>query len=134
MYVEYGLFREKLISITKKGKEGAEEIAAMMERFRTSPPDSLGGSQVVTVKDYGARTEKNIPDGTSLAIDLPSSNVLQFVTADGSIISARPSGTEPKIKFYCSTSGELTDRSAYREASERLDRKIDTLLADLGVT
>jgi phosphoglucomutase len=134
MYVEYGLFREKLISITKKGKEGAEEIAAMMERFRNNPPKQLGGSDIVTVKDYGSSRESNIRTGESLAIDLPSANVLQFVTADGSIVSARPSGTEPKIKFYCSTSGELNSRDEYRAAAERLDRKIDSLLTDLGVS
>jgi phosphoglucomutase len=134
MYVEYGLFREKLISITKKGKEGAEEIAAMMERFRNNPPKQLGGSDIVTVKDYGSSRESNILSGESLAIDLPSANVLQFVTADGSIVSARPSGTEPKIKFYCSTSGELDSRDEYRAAAERLDRKIDSLLTDLGVS
>jgi phosphoglucomutase len=134
MYVEYGLFREKLISITRKGKEGAEEIAAMMERFRSNPPLTLGGSSIVTIKDYGSSMQRNVRDGTSLAIDLPSANVLQFVTEDGSIISARPSGTEPKIKFYCSTSGDLSNRESYREEARRLDAKIDTLLSDLGVT
>jgi phosphoglucomutase len=133
MYVQYGLFREKLISVTKKGKEGAEEIAAMMERFRTNPPESLAGSTIVTIKDYGSSKETNVRDGSSMAIDLPSSNVLQFVTEDGSIISARPSGTEPKIKFYCSTSGRLGSREEYRDAASRLDRKIDSLLTDLGV-
>lgn len=133
MYVEYGLFREKLISITKKGKEGAEEIAAMMERFRKNPPQSLGGSDVITVKDYGTATETDLRAGKTLAIDLPSSNVLQFVTEDGSIISARPSGTEPKIKFYCSTSGTLDDRASYDKAAAMLDAKIDSLLSDLGV-
>jgi phosphoglucomutase len=133
MYVQYGFYKEKLISITKKGKTGAEEIKAMMETFRTNPPATLGGSKVITVKDYERSIETDIATKTSKAIELPKSDVLQFVTADGSIISARPSGTEPKIKFYCSVNGKLASKAAYYETDAALDAKIDGIIKDLGV-
>ena len=134
MYVEFGLYREKLISVTKKGKEGADEIAAMMERFRTNPPESLGGSKVVTIKDYQAQSELEVSAGKASTIDLPKSNVLQFVTEDGGVVSARPSGTEPKIKFYCSVNAPLESAGNYREVAAELDARIDGLLLDLGVS
>ncbi|MGF7081581.1 phospho-sugar mutase [Mucilaginibacter sp. UYCu711] len=133
MYVEYGFYKEKLISITKKGKTGAEEIKAMMETFRTNPPATLGGSKVTTVKDYERSIETDIATKTTKAIELPKSDVLQFVTADGSIISARPSGTEPKIKFYCSVNGKLASKAAYYEVDAALDAKVDAIIKDLGV-
>lgn len=131
MYLEYGIYREKLISITKKGKSGAEEIQAMMAGFRNNPPATLGGSKVVMVKDYKSSESKDLVGGTTEAIDLPSSNVLQFYTEDGSIVSCRPSGTEPKIKFYCSVNDELTDRAHYEAKAAELDAKIDRLMEDL---
>ncbi len=134
MYVEFGFYREKLISLTKKGKEGAEEIAAMMERFRKQPPRELGGSVVARVLDYQARIEVDARTGDAKAIELPKSNVLQLVMEDGSIVSARPSGTEPKIKFYCATTGSLEDRTRYRETSAELDARIDRMIGDLGIT
>ncbi|WP_256011544.1 phospho-sugar mutase [Desertivirga xinjiangensis] len=133
MYQQYGFYKEKLVSVTKKGKSGAEEIKAMMERFRNNPPVSLGGSKVVTLKDYELRKETDISSGNVSEIALPKSDVLQFVTEDGSIISARPSGTEPKIKFYCSVKGSLTDATAYKEADTLLDEKVNTIISDLGV-
>lgn len=133
MYLEYGFYKEKLISITKKGKTGAEEIKAMMETFRTNPPATLGGSKVLTVKDYERRVETDLATKTTKAIDLPKSDVLQFVTEDGSIISARPSGTEPKIKFYCSVNGKLASKAAYQDTDAALDAKIDGIIKDLGV-
>lgn len=133
MYATYGFYREKLISITKKGKEGAEEIAAMMDRFRKQPPKQLGGSSVARILDYQARIEVDARTGDAKAIELPKSNVLQLVMEDGSIVSARPSGTEPKIKFYCATTGQLDDAAEYREREAELDRKIDRMLMDLGV-
>lgn len=133
MYVEYGFYREKLISITKKGREGAEEIAAMMERFRKNPPMELGGSRVARILDYQASVERDVRSGDTRSIDLPKANVLQFVMDDGSIVSARPSGTEPKIKFYCSTNTSLDDGSRYRKVGAELDEKIDRMLDDLGV-
>ena len=133
MYVEFGLYREKLISVTKKGKEGAEAITAMMARFRTNPPESLGGSSIVTVKDYQAQSAFDVRGGESTAIDLPKSNVLQFVTEDGGVVSARPSGTEPKIKFYCSVNAPLDSAERYRDVARELDTRIDRMLGDLGV-
>jgi phosphoglucomutase len=133
MYVEYGFYKEKLISITKKGKTGAEEIKAMMETFRTNPPANLGGSKVITVKDYELQIETDLLSKTTKPIELPVSDVLQFITEDGSIISARPSGTEPKIKFYCSVNGKLANKAAYQATDAVLDAKIDAIIIDLGV-
>ncbi|MFD2871251.1 phospho-sugar mutase [Mucilaginibacter ximonensis] len=133
MYLQYGFYKEKLISITKKGKTGAEEIKAMMEKFRTNPPATLGGSKVVTVKDYERRIETDLSSNTTSPIELPVSDVLQFITADGSIISARPSGTEPKIKFYCSVNGKLASKEDYKQVDAELDAKIDNIIKDLGV-
>ncbi|TFF38836.1 phospho-sugar mutase [Mucilaginibacter psychrotolerans] len=132
-YVQYGFYKEKLISLTKKGKTGAEEIVAMMETFRNNPPAELGGSKVITLKDYEKSVETDLTTNTSKPIELPTSDVLQFITADGSIISARPSGTEPKIKFYCSVNGKLASKEAYAETDKLLDEKINTIMKDLGV-
>jgi phosphoglucomutase len=132
-YVQYGFYKEKLISITKKGKTGAEEIVAMMEKFRNNPPATLGGSKVITLKDYEKGVETDLNTNTTKALELPKSDVLQFITEDGSIISARPSGTEPKIKFYCSVNGKLVSKEAYYETDAQLDAKIDTIMKDLGV-
>ena len=133
MYLEYGLYKEKLISITKKGKSGAEEIKAMIEKFRTSPPTQLGGSKVVVLKDYEKGVETDLNSNTTSKLDFPTSDVLQFVTEDGSIISARPSGTEPKIKFYCSVNGPLESKEAYQQTAQQLEDKIDTIMKDLNV-
>lgn len=133
MYVEHGFFREKLISVTKKGKEGAEEIQQMMADFRANPPKMLGGSPVTVLKDYQTQTVHYQDSGNTESTNLPTSNVLQFITEDGSIVSARPSGTEPKIKFYCSVNGELNSREEYPVQAEKLDKKITVLLKDLGV-
>ncbi|MDB5148333.1 MAG: phospho-sugar mutase [Mucilaginibacter sp.] len=132
-YVQYGFYKEKLISLTKKGKTGAEEIKEMMEKFRTNPPATLGGSKVITLKDYEKRIETDLIANTTKPIELPTSDVLQFITEDGSIISARPSGTEPKIKFYCSVNGKLESKEAYSETDKQLDAKIASIMHDLGV-
>lgn len=131
LYLEYGIYKEKLISITKKGKSGAEEIKAMMDRYRTAPPTSLGGAKVATIKDYKSSVSTDVQTGETTKIDLPSSNVLQFFTEDGSIISARPSGTEPKIKFYCSVNDTLADRPSFKATEKGLDAKIDKIMGDL---
>jgi phosphoglucomutase len=131
MYVEYGVYKEELVSLTKKGKSGAEEIKAMMEKFRNNPPAQLGGSKVTTLKDYELRTETDLTNNTSKPLELPKSDVLQFITEDGSIVSARPSGTEPKIKFYCSVNAPLADNAQYKEVEAQLSGKIATLMADL---
>jgi len=133
IYVEFGCYQEKLISLTKKGKSGAEEIAALMEKYRQDPPKTLGGAAVVTIKDYQTSVSHNLQDGSQEAIDLPQSNVLQFFTADGSIISARPSGTEPKIKFYCSANAPLATKNDYVQVQKELELKIDAIMKDLGV-
>lgn len=132
-YIQYGFYKEKLISITKKGKSGAEDIKAMMEKFRTNPPATLGGSKVITLKDYELGVETDLNTNEITKLDFPKSDVLQFITADGSIISARPSGTEPKIKFYCSVNGKLASKEAYEQTDKQLDTKIDTIIKDLGV-
>jgi len=132
-YLQYGFYKEKLISITMKGKTGAEDIKAMMEKFRSNPPATLGGSKVTTLKDYEMGIETDLNTNTTKPIELPKSDVLQFITADGSIISARPSGTEPKIKFYCSVNGKLASKTAYLETDQQLDAKIDSIMKELGL-
>lgn len=131
MYVEHGLFREDLVSVKKEGKSGAEEIQKMMMNFRANPPKKLGGSQVVRVKDYQSSKEKNLATGEITDIDLPSSNVLQFITEDGAIVSVRPSGTEPKIKFYCSVNANLMSPEDYSQAAATLDKKIQVMIEAL---
>ncbi|MFD0751974.1 phospho-sugar mutase [Mucilaginibacter calamicampi] len=133
LYIKYGFYKEKLISITKKGKTGAEEIKAMMEQYRTNPPVTLGGSKVITLKDYELQVETDLSTNTTKPIELPKSDVLQFVTEDGTIISARPSGTEPKIKFYCSAKGTLASKEAYAETDQQMEAKIEAIMKDLGV-
>lgn len=133
MYVKYGLYQEKLISITKKGKSGAEEIKAMIEKFRETPPTELGGSKVVVMKDYEKGTETDLQSKKTSKLDFPKSDVLQFITEDGSIISARPSGTEPKIKFYCSVNCPLESKETYQQTDKQLEEKIDKIMQDLNV-
>jgi len=133
MYVEYGLYKEELVSITKKGKTGAEDIKAMMEKFRNNPPETLGGSRISTLKDYELGVETNLGSGTKTKLELPKSDVLQFITEDGTIVSARPSGTEPKIKFYCSVNAPLKDKQAFKETDTVLGHKIKAVMNDLGV-
>jgi phosphoglucomutase len=133
LYLEFGYYKEKLISVTKQGKKGADEIKAMMDNFRKRPPTMLGGSRVIVVKDYLSSISINPVSGTSNTIDLPSSNVLQFFTEDGSIVSARPSGTEPKIKFYCSVNKDLVARADFKITDTELEYKLNSILQDLGV-
>lgn len=131
MYVTYGLYKEELVSITKKGKTGAEEIKAMMEKFRNNPPQTLGGSKVATLKDYELGVETDLTTGDKKDLELPKSDVLQFITADGSIVSARPSGTEPKIKFYCSVNAALKSKSDFKSVDAELGAKIKSVMNDL---
>lgn len=133
MYEQYGFYKEKLVSVTKTGKSGAEEIKAMMERFRNYPPLSLGGSKVASLKDYELQKETDLASGNSKSLDFPKSDVLQFITEDGSIISARPSGTEPKIKFYCSVNAPLANKTSYQEVNKQLDDKVSAIMKDLAV-
>jgi phosphoglucomutase len=131
IYAEYGLYMEKLVSLTKKGKKGAEEIREIMDKLRHNPPGFFGKHRVVKIRDYQALTEKDVESNTREAINFPASNVLQFFTDQDGIISVRPSGTEPKIKFYISVNGELSDPSAYREAEKELEAVIETIRKDL---
>lgn len=133
LYQEYGFYKEKLVSLKREGKKGAEEIQAMLKALRETPPATLGGSKVTMLKDYLSSESKNLLDGSTEKIDLPSSNVLQFYTEDGSIISARPSGTEPKVKFYCSVNTPLSDKGQVKAVEADLDARLDQIMADLGV-
>lgn len=131
LYVQYGCYREHLISITKKGMDGQQQIAAMMEGYRKAPPAVINGSPVIKLLDYELRKGKNPQTGEEWTIDLPKSNVLQFILEDGSSISARPSGTEPKIKFYFSVNAGLDDAANYDNVNAELDRKIRAIISDL---
>ena len=133
IYVEFGFYKEKLISVVKKGKSGAEEIQQMMVDFRANPPKELAGSKVMFVKDYQSSVSKNLHTGEESVIDLPKSNVLQFFTEDGSKVSVRPSGTEPKIKFYFGVKGELRDKADYDKVNAELESKIENIISDLGL-
>jgi len=130
-YIEHGYYREKLVSVYKRGRKGAEEIQNMMKGFRQSPPKELGGSKVATIKDYKTQNAIDIQSGQTSDIDLPVSNVLQFITADGSIISVRPSGTEPKIKFYCSVNTDLDSRKNFENLTSQLEKKMDSIIEEL---
>lgn len=131
LYMKYGYYKEKLVSLTKKGISGAEEIKNMMVGLRSSPPASLGGSTVVEIRDYQQSEAKDLLHGKISSIQLPKSNVLQFVTEDGTVISARPSGTEPKIKFYCSVKADLADRADFDKVTEELDEKLEGVMRDI---
>jgi phosphoglucomutase len=133
IYREYGFYLEDLISITKKGISGAREISEMMENFRKNPPVSLAGSKVVKKLDYLTSVETDLTDGREYKIDLPKSNVLQFITEDGSKVSARPSGTEPKIKFYFSVNTNLESKDDYLKTKIFLSEKIRRIQKDLGL-
>jgi phosphoglucomutase len=133
IHAEYGFYLEDLISITKKGKSGAEEIAKMMEDLRSNPPKQIAGSDVVYLRDYKLGKVTNFQDGSTTETGLPTSNVLQFETSEGTIVTARPSGTEPKIKFYFSVNGELDDKSNYKELKIKLEQKIKTIQSELGL-
>ncbi len=131
LYIQYGFYKEDLISITKKGMDGQQQIAAMMEAFRKNPPTSINGVAVAQLLDYELQKGTNIQDGSQWDIQLPKSNVLQFILADGSIISARPSGTEPKIKFYFSVKESLTNAADFDKVNQQLDEKIKAIIADM---
>ncbi len=131
LYMQYGLYYENLISITKKGMNGQQEIADMMEGYRNNPPATIDGSRVVQLLDYELQTGKNPVTGAQWNIELPKSNVLQFITEDGSKISARPSGTEPKIKFYFSVNTKLESKGDFDNKYAALQAKIKRIIADM---
>lgn len=131
LYVEYGFFKEHLISITKKGMDGQQQIAAMMEGYRNNPPKVINGSQVVMLRDYELQVEKNLLTGEQWTINMPKSNVLQFILEDMTAISARPSGTEPKIKFYFSVNTTLNSAADYDKVNKELEDRIEAVIADM---
>ena len=131
LYVQYGMYKEALISITKKGMNGATEIAEMMQGYRDNPPKKIDGVDVVELLDYDLQVGKNIQTGESWKINLPKSNVLQFALNDGTKISARPSGTEPKIKFYFSVNTKLDSPEGFDAAQKVCDDKIETMAKDM---
>jgi phosphoglucomutase len=112
---------------------GQQEIAAMMEAYRNDPPKSINGSPVVELLDYQLQTCRNLMLGTERIIELPKSNVLQFILEDGSIISARPSGTEPKIKFYFSVNTKLANAEDFDKVNKSLEEKIKGIISDMGL-
>lgn len=131
IYLEFGLYKESLISVVRKGKSGAAEIQQMMADYRNTPPTYINNSKVVTIKDYELQKEFDLINKIEEDINLPKSNVLQFFTEDGSKISVRPSGTEPKIKFYFSVKEELKAASDFEELNSQLDKKINDIITDL---
>lgn len=133
MYVNFGFYKESLINVTKKGKEGQEEIARMMENYRQNPPRSLGGSEVVKIYDYLNKTVKDARGNNLDTIQLPKSNVLQFVTADGSKITVRPSGTEPKIKFYFSVKSAMNSVDQFATLDKQATDRIQAIARELGL-
>ena len=131
LYTKHGFYKERLISITKKGIEGAEEIKQMMVDARKKPFSEINGSKVTRLEDYQSSNAKNMITGEDYEIHIPKSNVLIYYTEDGSQVALRPSGTEPKIKFYISVNDKLHSREAFKNTEEKLESKIDAIIKDL---
>jgi phosphoglucomutase len=133
IYVEYGFSKETTVNVVKPGKSGAEEIKAMMENFRANPPKEIGGSEVVLTKDYKTLQATDAA-GKQTALDMPeTSNVLQYFTADGTKISVRPSGTEPKIKFYIEVKGKMNCAGCYEKANKDAEAKVEAVKKSLNI-
>jgi phosphoglucomutase len=134
IYLEYGFGKEKGISIVRKGKSGADEIKQMMSDFRTNPPKEIAGSPVALIKDYKTLKQTDVAAGTITDLLMPTtSDVLQYFTADGTKISVRPSGTEPKIKFYVEVRGTLNSRDEYDAVNAAAEAKVDAVKKSLGI-
>lgn len=133
IYIEYGLFREKLVNVVREGAEGAAEIKSMMEGYRTNPPASIAGSRVIRINDYLLQVSTDPATGTKRPLDLEKSNVIQFFLANGTKISVRPSGTEPKIKFYFSTSTTMKETSQFPGLWQELEDHIDAVIKDMNL-
>ena len=133
LYVRHGFYKERLVSLTKKGIEGAREIKQMMIDAREKPFEILDGSKVSKIEDYLTSKAKNLLTGEESNIDIPNSNVLIYYTEDGSKIALRPSGTEPKIKFYVSVNSNLDSPDNFRNVEAQLDSKIDRILQDMNL-
>ena len=133
IYIKYGFFKEKLFNIVRKGKEGAGEIKVMMTGYRNNPPEKINNSKVVMVNDYETQISHDILKGTKTKLNLVKSDVLQFYLADGSKISVRPSGTEPKIKFYFSVNTKLDSKDKFEETEKILDKRINDIISDMNL-
>lgn len=133
IYMEFSFYKEGLVSVFRQGKEGAEEIAAMMENFRSSPPETIDNADVMLVHDYQKGQTFDTISHLRYDISLPKSNVLQYIAKNGTKVSIRPSGTEPKIKFYFSVNGALNDKADYNAVNKNLDQRIENLKKDLGL-
>ena len=134
IYIKYGFSREEGISLVRQGKKGAEEIQQIMKKFRANPPKTIGGSPVITIKDYETLNVTDAVSGKIVKIDMPvTSNVIQYFTEDGTKISVRPSGTEPKIKFYVEVRGKMESAEQYDSAVAAADAKIEVIKKDLGI-
>jgi len=131
MYIDFGYYKEGLVNLVRKGAEGEQQIKDMMEKFRNNPPTEFIGSNVVRVLDYKTQIEKNLLNHSASTIQLPKSDVLQFYLADGTKISVRPSGTEPKIKFYVSVNARLNSKTEYNNVTQALDSKIKAIEKEL---
>jgi phosphoglucomutase len=131
IYQQFGFFKESLISVTRKGQSGAGEIQQMMADYRNTPPVNINNSKVVKIMDYLLGVEKELATGKTIDINLPKSNVLQFILEDGSIISVRPSGTEPKIKFYFGVREQLINIAGFEQTEHWLDQKIEGIIASM---
>ncbi|GGG47628.1 phosphoglucomutase [Croceivirga lutea] len=132
-YQQFGFYKEKLVSLTKKGQSGAEEIKQMLKDFKENPVESVQGAKLLYIEDYNTSIKKNVQTGEETTIDIPKSNVLIYETEDGTRIAARPSGTEPKVKFYITTNTTLVNTSDFKTVNSQLDSKIDGILADLNL-
>ncbi|GFZ77300.1 phosphoglucomutase [Aquaticitalea lipolytica] len=134
LYIDNGFYKERLISLTKKGIEGAQEIKQMMIDARKNPLSVINNSKVTRIEDYQLSIAKNFINNTEEAINIPKSNVLIYYTEDGSKIALRPSGTEPKIKFYISVNSEIDNVSAFETTEQKLESKIDAIIKDMKLT
>ena len=134
IYKDLGLYQEGLVNVVKKGREGAEEIKKMMSDFRNNPVKELAGSKVVLVKDFQEQTAWNlVKDEKAEMTDIPKSNVLIYYTEDGTKVAIRPSGTEPKIKFYFSVKSNISSESEYAGQVDKLNHKIEQIKKDLSL-
>ncbi len=133
IYAEYGLYREKLVNVVRKGAEGAAEIKSMMEGYRSAPPKEIAGSRVIRINDYLEQTSRDLVNGGNTPLRLEKSNVLQFFLADDTKISVRPSGTEPKIKFYFSANTIMNDSGEFEKLWKELDDRINAVISALNL-
>ncbi len=133
MYINYGFYKEAMIYIVRQGKEGADEIKKMMDDYRANPPKTLGGSPIVAIKDYLSSESLDLRNGKRAPIEMEKSNVLQFFTEDHTIVSIRPSGTEPKIKYYFGIREELPSKEQFDTVQRRLDSRLEELKTELNL-